>query len=132
MAGKRKYINPDTVFVNQNSGKKRTYIPVSEIKSEKKSGEIPDFMKNKDVKITPYTGAEKFGKLLDNKINEEKENKKKADEALKAHKKKVASEMKEDADGCVGCAFEDVESWQLPCTMCKRNCKDYWRAKMVE
>lgn len=40
--------------------------------------------------------------------------------------------MKEDADGCVGCAFEDVESWQPPCTMCKRNCKDYWRAKRVD
>lgn len=40
--------------------------------------------------------------------------------------------MKEDADGCVGCAFEDVESWQQPCSMCKRNCKDYWRAKKVE
>ena len=39
--------------------------------------------------------------------------------------------MKEDADGCKGCAFEDVESWQPPCTMCKRNCKDYWRAKKV-
>ena len=40
--------------------------------------------------------------------------------------------MKENADGCVGCAFEDVESWQPPCTMCKRNCKDYWRERMVE
>ena len=39
--------------------------------------------------------------------------------------------MKEDADGCKGCAFENVESWQPPCTMCKRNCKDYWRAKKV-
>lgn len=43
-----------------------------------------------------------------------------------------AMAMKEDADGCVGCAFEDVESWQPPCTLCKRNCKDYWRAKKVE
>lgn len=39
--------------------------------------------------------------------------------------------MKEDADGCVGCAFEDVETWQPPCTMCKRNSKDFWRAKKV-
>ena len=39
--------------------------------------------------------------------------------------------MKEDADGCMGCAFEDVEAWQPPCSMCKRNCKDYWRAKNV-
>lgn len=39
--------------------------------------------------------------------------------------------MKEDADGCVGCNFEDVESWQPPCTMCKRNNKDYWRTKKV-
>ena len=43
-----------------------------------------------------------------------------------------AFEMKGNADGCVGCAFEDVESWQPPCTMCKRNCKDYWRAKAVD
>lgn len=43
-----------------------------------------------------------------------------------------AFQMKENADGCRGCAFEDVESWQPPCTMCKRNCKDYWRAKKVE
>ena len=31
-------------------------------------------------------------------------------------------------DGCKGCAFVDVEEWQDPCRMCKRNCKDYWRA----
>lgn len=40
--------------------------------------------------------------------------------------------MKEDADGCCGCAFEDVNSWEMPCHMCKRNIKDYWRAKKVE
>lgn len=40
--------------------------------------------------------------------------------------------MKEDADGCTGCAFEKVESWQQPCAMCKRNCKDYWRSKAME
>ena len=40
--------------------------------------------------------------------------------------------MKEDADGCVGCNFEDVEPWQPPCTMCKRNHKDYWRPKGVD
>lgn len=38
--------------------------------------------------------------------------------------------MKLNADGCQGCAFElDVEEWELPCVKCKRNCKDYWRAK---
>ena len=36
---------------------------------------------------------------------------------------------KEKADGCAGCAFEDVEEWEMPCRKCKRNCKDYWRAK---
>lgn len=40
-----------------------------------------------------------------------------------------ALSMKEDADGCLWCAFEQVESWQPPCSMCKRNSKDYWRAK---
>lgn len=37
--------------------------------------------------------------------------------------------MKEDADGCCGCAFEDVNPWEMPCDKCKRNSKDYWRAK---
>lgn len=36
---------------------------------------------------------------------------------------------KQEADGCVGCAFEDVEEWEKPCVICKRNNKDYWRAK---
>ena len=40
--------------------------------------------------------------------------------------------MKLNADGCVGCAFEHVEEWEMPCAKCKRNCKDYWRAKKVE
>lgn len=43
-----------------------------------------------------------------------------------------AMSMKEDVDGCLGCAFEDVEEWELPCTKCKRNNKDYWRAKVAE
>lgn len=34
-----------------------------------------------------------------------------------------------DSDGCTGCAFESVEEWEMPCAKCKRNCKDYWRAK---
>ncbi len=37
--------------------------------------------------------------------------------------------MKENADGCAGCAFEYVEVWEPPCSKCKRNAKDYWRAK---
>ena len=41
-------------------------------------------------------------------------------------------EKKIDADGCFGCAFEDVNEWELPCCKCKRGCKDYWRAKVVE
>ena len=40
--------------------------------------------------------------------------------------------MKENADGCLGCAFEHVEEWELPCSKCKRNCKDYWRMKVKE
>ena len=31
--------------------------------------------------------------------------------------------------GCIGCAFEDVEEWEMPCAKCKRGCKDYWRKK---
>ena len=33
------------------------------------------------------------------------------------------------ADGCCGCAFEDVAEWEMPCQKCKRNCKDFWRAR---
>ena len=40
-----------------------------------------------------------------------------------------AMKMKEKADGCIGCAYDDVMSWELPCRQCKRNSKDYWRAK---
>lgn len=36
---------------------------------------------------------------------------------------------RQDADGCNGCAFEDVDPWQMPCEKCKRNCRDYWRRK---
>ena len=43
-----------------------------------------------------------------------------------------AINMRENADGCFGCAFEDVNEWELPCAKCKRGCKDYWRAKKVE
>lgn len=35
-------------------------------------------------------------------------------------------------DGCTGCAFYDNEEWEMPCTRCKRNCKDYWRMKHEE
>ncbi len=52
-------------------------------------------------------------------------------EGLALGKQQVLT-MKENADGCVGCAFEDTESWQLPCSACMRNCKDYWRAKKVD
>ena len=34
-----------------------------------------------------------------------------------------------NADGCKGCAFEEIEEWEMPCCKCKRSCKDYWRAK---
>lgn len=39
---------------------------------------------------------------------------------------------KMNADGCEGCAFDTVNEWEMPCAKCKRNCKDYWRAKVVE
>ena len=32
-----------------------------------------------------------------------------------------------EADACVGCAFWDRDEWEMPCTKCRRNCKDYWR-----
>ena len=36
------------------------------------------------------------------------------------------------AGGCVGCAFVDTEEWNMPCSRCKRNCKDYWRKAQEE
>ena len=35
----------------------------------------------------------------------------------------------ENSYGCCGCAFEDVEEWEMPCSKCKRGCNDYWRPK---
>ena len=46
--------------------------------------------------------------------------------------KEDAFRMKENADGCVGCAFESTEPWELPCKQCSRGNKDYWRAKISE
>lgn len=46
--------------------------------------------------------------------------------------KRDTERMKMNADGCEGCAFQDVEPWQMPCDRCSRNSKDYWRAKKVE
>ena len=36
---------------------------------------------------------------------------------------------REQADGCTGCKFTGFEEWDLPCKVCKRNSKDYWRAR---
>lgn len=37
------------------------------------------------------------------------------------------AQLKQEADGCQGCAFTDVEEWEMPCRKCQRSCKDYWR-----
>lgn len=37
-----------------------------------------------------------------------------------------------EADGCLGCAFEETEEWEMPCAECKRACKDYWRYKEAD
>ena len=47
-------------------------------------------------------------------------------EALKAA---ISAMEREDADGCEGCAFTEVEEWEMPCRKCKRACKDYWRKR---
>lgn len=39
---------------------------------------------------------------------------------------------REKADGCEGCAYIDREEWEEPCAKCKRNCKDYWRARATK
>jgi hypothetical protein len=49
-------------------------------------------------------------------------------EALeKAEDLLAEAEKREEADGCQGCEFTDVEEWEMPCAKCKRACKDYWR-----
>ena len=30
---------------------------------------------------------------------------------------------------CIGCAFEDIEEFKIPCCNCLRLSKDYWRPK---
>lgn len=49
-----------------------------------------------------------------------------------AQGKMDAAIMHDEACGCTGCAFEDVNEWEMPCAKCSRGCKDYWRAKKVE
>mgnify|MGYP007080089686 CR=1 FL=1 len=39
---------------------------------------------------------------------------------------------RQNADGCTGCAFANVEEWEMPCVRCKRGCKDYWRAVIYD
>ena len=34
---------------------------------------------------------------------------------------------RQEADGCEGCAFVDIDEWEMPCKKCKRNNKDYYR-----
>lgn len=51
-------------------------------------------------------------------------------ELLKAALDKAREQAK--ADGCWKCAFVEREEWELPCSDCKRNHKDYWRAKSRE
>ena len=48
-------------------------------------------------------------------------------ELLKAAFDNARNQIK--ADGCTGCAFADRDEWVMPCSRCKRNCKDYWRAE---
>lgn len=39
----------------------------------------------------------------------------------------ISALERENADGCAGCAFTSAEEWEMPCSRCKRNSKDYWR-----
>lgn len=31
------------------------------------------------------------------------------------------------SDGCTECEFVNVNSWEMPCKVCVRNSRDYWR-----
>jgi hypothetical protein len=50
-----------------------------------------------------------------------------AEQLAEAFDLAISALEKEHADGCQGCAFTDVEEWEMPCAKCKRACKDYWR-----
>ena len=39
---------------------------------------------------------------------------------------------RDNADGCIGCAYFKNEDWEMPCAKCKRACKDYWRAEVTK
>lgn len=43
--------------------------------------------------------------------------------------KKIPCNIPIEIVGCMGCAFTDYNEWDLPCRVCKRNSKDYWRPK---
>ena len=34
---------------------------------------------------------------------------------------------RDKADACGKCAFFGRDEWEMPCSKCSRNCKDYWR-----
>lgn len=49
--------------------------------------------------------------------------------ALNTAKEALEKQIVNEADGCTGCTFASCEEWEMPCRKCKRNSKDYWRAK---
>lgn len=99
--------------------------------------------------IRKYEDAEKtcIGELSTNIAEEEKELAEEVEcfktefkmlsstEALNAYElgyaqgAKYGRTTRENANGCIGCAFSNVEEWEMPCAKCSRGCKDYWRAR---
>ena len=36
------------------------------------------------------------------------------------------------SDGCTGCEFVEINSWEMPCKACVRKTLDYWRARNIK
>lgn len=49
--------------------------------------------------------------------------------AIKKIKDALEAMENGEGNGSNGCAFADKEEWEMPCEKCKRNQRDYWRAK---
>lgn len=74
-----------------------------------------------------YDGVVALQKLVDNSLAE-------LEDLLNdigdcAYQKGYNDGCENQESRCNGCAFENVEEWEMPCAKCKRACKDYWRKK---
>ena len=79
--------------------------------------------------MNPYKAGQKLREIMEEATRTENAVSYVTGEDAEALKEAIAALEREDADGCEGCAFTDVEEWEMPCRKCRRANKDYWRAK---